>query len=185
MFNRLFDSSDFDFGPEPETPLEPPRQPPETLADASLLRLFCVFMTKLLDFIIVVTENSPVSLFYGLAIITTVCLCVLLLYRLKKGRPTKEIMSFLSLFSTQQNLVDLLEIYGEKNKLKSKTTATSARDNVIKFSNCNQNSNEKASKFAQNLRVLVENAFATMVEKDERLKEQFLEGLYDVSANRM
>ena len=52
----------------------------------------------------------------------------------------------------------LLEIYGEKNKLKSKTTATSARENVLKFSNCYQNSDEKSSTFAQNLKALVDSS---------------------------
>ena len=80
----------------------------------------------------------------------------------------------------------LFEIYGEIIKLKSKSTATSPRENVLKFSNCFQNLKEKASTFAQNLKVLVENAFITMneKEKDERSKEQFVEGLYDVGVKR-
>ena len=213
LFNRLydtnFDSADIHFGPEPETLQEPPKPQQETLADASLWRLFCVFMTKFWEIILVVAENSPVSFFYGITIITTICLSVLLLYRLKKGRPTKEFMSLSTMHSTQQiksinvrdpypkgntkstqqlklapekfrpgknfntwlflfenylkdidksewlsclwtmldekclndNSIDftrsyeeirayLLEIYGEKNKTKSKSTATSARENV-------------------------------------------------------
>ena len=73
LFDTNFDSSDFDFGLEPELLPELPRPQQETLANASLWRLLCVFMTKLWEFILGVAENSTVSFFYDVTIITTIC----------------------------------------------------------------------------------------------------------------
>ena len=69
--------------------------------------------------------------------------------------------------SYEEIRANLLEIYGEKNKYKSKSTATSERENILKLSNYYQNSNEKVFIFAQNLKALVENPIISMNEKQK------------------
>ena len=161
MYSRLFDtnfeSSYFDFGPEPETLPEPPRPQQETLADASLWRL-----NQSINVLDPYTKgNTKSTLNLKLAP--------------EKFRPGKNLNTWLFLFenylkevgkiewlsclwtmldekclndnyldcspSYEEIRAELLEIYGENSKTKSKTSTTSTRENVLKFSNCYQNSN--------------------------------------------
>ena len=101
-------------------------------------------------------------------------------------------MIYLEIFLNQDSVNSsrnkLIELYGEKvkNKLNRVAPNSNSRENLLRFITFYQGPNENASTFAHNLRIISNAAFRTMDEEErtEKLKDQFLEGLFDRNVKR-